>query len=174
MKRKELVNKTWTETESIRTLCHLLKNHPGCLIFLCRKPLTWEGWTVGGLSKLWMISHSSLLRLVSTAGWFRFSSGVDFNGEGLLSLLDFAERLFISVPSSESGILSPWDFNCISPSSFLDSILAVTISIIVGIFMSCQLFGLNEKDSLLMLIFKSEGQPSQLNSSLRCFEEQSN
>ena len=76
-----------------------------------------------------MISHSSLLCLVSTAGWC--SPGIDFKGEGPLSLLDFAERLLISVPSSESGIFSFRDFNCISLSRFLDSKLAVAISFIV-------------------------------------------
>ena len=73
-----------------------------------------------------MISHSSLLCLVSTAGWC--SPGIDFNGEGPLSLLDFAEAVDFCV---ELRISSFRDFNCISLSRFLDFKLAVAISFIV-------------------------------------------
>ena len=120
------------------TLCHPLRGH---LRFLSRKPSSLVGiWsTVWRLLKLSMISHSAplLLCLVLTGWWRSNPEGVDLTGERPLSLLDSAERLLVSVLSSESEILSLWDFVwclkrgllSIFPSWALESKLAGSVAI---------------------------------------------
>ena len=88
-------------------MCHPLMMGP--LRLLSRKPSSWIGCTVWGLLKLWMISHSLLLRLVSTAAWCRSNpEGVAFTKESRSLLLASAvDMLLFSMLISESAAICP-------------------------------------------------------------------